>query len=108
MHQDTMLTEEALTQRFLFQPNHLNPNAPFDYGHGGTMYETYGEELDYVCSQPRNRIWTLLDGDGGLSIVSGFWRINRLGYFISTVPTDDHVSFCVDLEAEMVEEGGPS
>jgi hypothetical protein len=108
MNQDTMLTEEALTQRFLFQPNHLNANAPFDYGQGGTMYETYGEELAYVRSQPCNRIWTLVDGDGGLSIVSGFWRINRIGYFISSVATNEGHSFCVDLEAEMIEEGGQS
>ena len=104
MEQDVMLSGEALERRFPFLPNPLNANAPFDFGQGGTMFETYGVELNYVVAQPRNRIWTLVDGDGGLSIISGFWRINRLGYFVSTVPTDDHVSFCVDL----VEEGGAS
>lgn len=108
MHQDTMLDEEALIQRFPFQPNHLNSNAPFDYGQGGTMYETYGEELAYVMAQPHDRVWTLLDTDGHLFVVSGARFVNRLGYFISTVATDEALSFCVDLEAEMIEEGGQS
>lgn len=108
MNQDTMLTEEALFQRFPFQPNHLNANAPFDFGRGGTMYETYGEELAYVRSQPVGRIWTLVDADGHLCIISGWHFVNRLGYFISDVPADEHVSICVDLESEMIEEGGQS
>lgn len=107
MHQDTMLTEEALTERFPFRPNHLNPNAPFDFGQGGTMFETHGEEHAFVAAQPRNRIWTLIDGDGGLSIVAGYWFVNRLGYFVSDVAREDGASFCCDIEDE-AEEGGAS
>lgn len=108
MDQDIMLTEEALTQRFPFQPNHLNPNAPFDFGRGGAMFETYDEEYAYVVAQPPNRIWTLIDCDGHLCIISGWHFVNRLGYFISEVPTEEHLSICVDLEVEMIEEGGQS
>ncbi len=45
---------------------------------------------------------------GHLFVVSGAHFVNRLGYFISTVATDEALSFCVDLEAEMIEEGGQS
>lgn len=106
MSQDILLTEEALIQRFPFQPNPLNVNAPFDVGAGGTMFETFGVELNYVIAQPRNRIWTLIDGDGGLCIISGFHLVNRLGYFISTCPVVSAESFCVELEADGTEDGG--
>lgn len=98
MSQDILLTEEALNQRFPFQPNPLNTNAPFDFGAGGTMFETYGIELNYVIAQPCNRIWTLIDGDGGLCIISRFHVVNRLGYFISTQPIESSENFCVELE----------
>lgn len=109
MHQsdDTDLSEEALIERFPFQPNPFDANAPFDFGNGGAMFETYGLELNYVLAQPRNRIWTLVEVDGHLYVVSGFHVVNRLGYFVSAMPCDGNVSYCVDLEAEMIEEGGP-
>ena len=68
----------------IYQPiaNHLNPNASFDWGQGyGTIFETFGEELAYVRSQPADTIWTFLSGDGDM-IVSGYCFVNRVGYFI--------------------------
>jgi hypothetical protein len=58
--------------------NHLNPSAP----HDGKMFETYGQELEFVKSQEPDRIWTLVDVDGHESIVHGFHFVNRIGYFV--------------------------
>ena len=79
------------------EPNMLNDGAPFD----GCMFETYGEEHDYVLSVARERngdsfIWTLVDGDGVDAIVAGYHIVNRLGYFVTKAPAVG----VVDVELE--------
>lgn len=65
---------------------------------GGMMYETFGEELEYVKAQPNKRIWTIRD-DEGLCITPGFGIVNRLGYIITTKDWE-HEHELVDLEEE--------
>jgi hypothetical protein len=55
----------------------------------GCMYETYGEELDYVIKQPSNRIWTIIEEDGVMYISAGYHIVNRLGYFITNEEITD-------------------
>jgi hypothetical protein len=63
--------------------NHIDNNASFD----GTMFETYGDELEFVKSQSPDKIWMYADGDdGGLYIWNGWGFVNRIGYFITEVP----------------------
>lgn len=63
--------------------NHLDSNASFD----GAMFETYGDEVEFVKQQPENHIWMYGDGDDGGSYVWNGWHfINRIGYFITEVP----------------------
>lgn len=67
--------------------NHIDINASFDNGDGGIMFETYGDEVEFVKSQPPANIWMYGDGDdGGSYIWSGWGFVNRLGYFITEVP----------------------
>ena len=67
--------------------NHIDSNASFDNGEGGIMFETYGDEVEFVKSQSPDKIWMYGDGDdGGSYIWSGWGYINRLGYFITEVP----------------------
>ena len=67
--------------------NNIREHASFDNGNGGTMFETYGEEVAFVDCQPPANIWMWGDGDdGGSYIWSGYGYINRLGYFITEVP----------------------
>jgi hypothetical protein len=67
--------------------NNIDMHASFDNGQGGTMFETYGEEIEFVKAQDENRIWMYGDGDdGGGYIWSGWGFVNRLGYFITEVP----------------------
>ena len=49
------------------------------------MFETYGEELDFVLQQPERNTWTWIEGTGGKSFIcAGFHSINRIGYFVTT------------------------
>jgi hypothetical protein len=63
--------------------NHIDTNASFD----GEMFETYGDELEFVKAQDEDRIWMYGDGDdGGCYIWNGWHYVNRIGYFITSVP----------------------
>ena len=71
--------------------NHIDTNASFQNESGnGIMFETYGEEVEFVKQQDPNRIWMYGSGDdGGTYIWSGWGFVNRLGYFITEVPFSD-------------------
>lgn len=62
--------------------NHLDDNASL----GGMMFETYGQELEFVKSQPDNLIWTYCDDGDTVFISSGYHFVNRLGYLIASTP----------------------
>lgn len=49
-------------------------------------FETYGEELEFVKKHDTAYIWTLVQGDGADVICQGFRFVNRLSYFVTTVP----------------------
>ena len=84
------LTEDEWFEQFKPIPNHLDDNASFHDGEHGYMFETYGDEVEFVKAQDSNRIWTYSDGDnGGTYITDGYHVVNRIGYFVTTVPYDD-------------------
>lgn len=84
------LTEEEWFDTFKPILNHLDENASFNDGENGYMFETYGDEVEFVKAQEPNRIWTYCDGDdGGTYISDGYHVVNRIGYFVTTVPYDD-------------------
>ena len=67
--------------------NHIDSNASFDNGDGGVMFETYGDEVEFVKSQSPANIWMYGEGDdGGTYVWNGWGFVNRLGYFITEVP----------------------
>lgn len=67
--------------------NFLDSNASLD----GTMFETYGEELDFVRKQPANTIWTYCDDGENGWLTSGYHLVNRLGYVVCQEPCDEDV-----------------
>ena len=76
------LTSDEFDARFRLVPNHIDPSR-------GDMFETYGEELDFVRSVDPSRICTLIEGDDGeWYVVSGYHFVNRLGYLILESPLD--------------------
>ena len=70
-----------------FKPE-LNPNN--DWGGDYSAYETYGLDVEYVWSKPDNLVWTEVDGEEGVYLIAGKHYVNRIQYYVATVPwTDD-------------------
>jgi hypothetical protein len=73
------------------------------YPWGGCMYETYGEELAIVHAMLEKepaRIWTVVDADFGLGLISGYHHVNRVGYLISEVPVPEGMSYTLEAAVE--------
>lgn len=85
------------------------PGEPDGDFMSGRMFETYGEELEFVLkianSEP-GRVWTWLDCDGEMVVGSGYHLVNRMGYFITekALPDDISVEFMDDTEPEEFDE----
>ena len=79
--------------------NHIDKNVSFGDETGqGYMFETYGEEVEFVKSQDPSKIWMYGDGDdGGSYIWSGWGFVNRIGYFITEVPFPDNTTIQVQV-----------
>ena len=77
-----------------FKPitNHLDDNASFqNEDDEGIMFETFGEELDFVAEQDPRCIWTYHHGEENSTyIANGFNIVNRLGYFITEIPFEEN------------------
>ncbi len=104
------MTEEEWFDTYKPIKNHLETNSSFD----GHMFETYGDEVEFVKSQDPAKIWMFGDGDdGGLYIWSGWGFVNRLGYFITEVPCPENTTiqimvgepwyYCENCDAEMAD-----
>ena len=100
------LTQEEWFDKFQPIPNHLDDNASFQTEDGvGYMFETYDKELRFVQSQEPNRIWTYCDGDnGGTYIFQGMRIVNRIGYFVTTVPFDGSKDYQIQIVDEDIYE----
>ena len=79
-----MISEDEFWEKFKPVKNHFLPNgAPFS----DCMFETFGEELEFVRKQKPEHIWTILEGDDDtLFYGAGYHLVNRLGYLITEVP----------------------
>jgi len=88
------LTEEDWFKTYKPIKNNLVIDSSFD----GHMFETYGEEVEFVKAQDENRIWMLGDGDdGGMYIWSGWGFVNRIGYFVTEVPFPDNTTIQIQV-----------
>lgn len=90
------MTEDAFLHTFKLITNHFDNNASWD----GCMFETFGDELEFVRMQPTDRIWTIVDADDGIAICSGYHLVNRIGYLIASVakqPDTDYDIVCEGL-----------
>lgn len=85
---------DAWIGKYLPIQNHLVTDANWN----GTMFETYGNEYDYVAAQPEQNVWTWVDGDTGTWIVNGLHHVNRIGYFITEQPCEtENMEIQIDL-----------
>ena len=95
------LTEEEWFEQFKPIPNHIDVDASFNDGDQGYMFETYGEELEFVKAQAPNTIWMYGDGDNGGSYIWNGWHIvNRIGYFVTTVPFDETKDYQIQISSD--------
>jgi len=94
------MTYEQWVAKFKPTYNHLVRDASFE----GMMFETYGNELDFVL-QVVNKggkllVWTYIDGDNGTYIVEGYRLVNRIGYFICDVPFEESTAYEVEVSKD--------
>lgn len=85
-----------------FQTNYRPIKNPFS-ADGSYMFETYGQELDFVRSAPANTIWTYSQVDYGFVTTEGYHFVNRLGYYVTEVPWEPDTEYEVDLYIETCE-----
>ena len=85
------LTYEDWCEKYKPIKNHIVPNDDT------TSFETYGDELEFVRQQPDNTIWTEMDGDEGVYIVTGYHFVNRICYYITEVPWQNDDESCVTV-----------
>jgi hypothetical protein len=96
------LKEDDFYEQFTPTINHLVHDAPF----GGTMYETYGVEIDFINEfaqgEFKAKLWTIEEVEGKMYYVSGYHYVNRFGYIITeeSVPDDIQYEVCLDAEPE--------
>jgi hypothetical protein len=89
------LTWKEFEEKFKPIKNHL-VNDPDQ-----RMFETYGEEVDFVISQTEARkVWTWLDGDYSSWVMSGYHWVNRIGYYVCEVPYDEDTEYEIMLSVE--------
>lgn len=91
------LTEAEFDERFKPVKNH------FDSRNGSwndCMFETFGEEDDYVRQVAESApftVWTQVsDDEGELIVVNGFAYVNRMGHLITSVAFGPDDQFVVD------------
>ena len=81
--------------------NHItkypDPQSSFE------MFETYGEEWEFVKSQDPKYVWTEIQGDMSMLLIAGVAFVNRLNYYVCEVPWetgDEQVLVSVEVECE--------
>jgi len=104
MTTSTTITKNEFDVTYPLLSNHFDPNASWASGDGnGCLFETYGEELDFVRRQDPQTIWTIVDtDDGDQMVISGYHHVNRVGYLISTtrVPENQVIHFIIPMNPE--------
>jgi hypothetical protein len=98
------MTEDEFDACYPLRTNHFNAHAGWAYGDDrGCLFETYGEDLDFLRQQAPSIIWTLVDGDDGDQyLLSGYHIVNRIGYLLSTVPVPEgtDIQVRIPMQAE--------
>jgi hypothetical protein len=93
------LPEDVFAAVFRPIPNHMVAFPPMDWGDGfGTMFETFGDELQFVAGHDPAYVWTWIEGHDGQYVVSGMHVVNRLGYFICEVAVPDGLTIEIKLD----------
>jgi hypothetical protein len=64
-------------------------------------FETYGEDLEFVKDNvEKNLVWTFSDGDLCSFISNGYHYVNRINYYVCSVPYDEDTIYEVITSTE--------
>lgn len=91
--------EDKWIETYKPQQNHIDDNASFN----GWMFETYGEEIEYVfnLAKTTNRVWTIIEGDDDtLFYSSGFHYVNRLGFIVTEKEYEGVIDIQIDIQMD--------
>lgn len=89
------ITWKEFEQQFKPIKNHFS-NDPDE-----TMFETYGEEVEFVIANtPARKVWTYADGDYCSYVSSGYHYVNRIGYYVCQVPYDEDTEYEIIVSTE--------
>jgi hypothetical protein len=80
-----------------------------DPQHQEIIFETYGEEWEFIKAQDPRHVWTNIQGDMSDLVVAGVAYVNRLHYYVTEVPwenEDDYVLVSVEEECTCYNEEG--
>ena len=99
--QTRTLTEDEWAEKYKPVANRLSTNASWEGWDEqdpdtGVLFETYGEEQEYVFGLDNHFVWTLKeDDDGHPYITNGYKVVNRLGFFVCRTPWKEVDTPCV-------------
>ena len=79
-------------KEFIPLENHLTSDP------GELMFETYGEEHDFVETQDPLNIWTWVRRRRGDILLSGYHIDNRIGHYVTRNSWDIDTDYEVELE----------
>jgi hypothetical protein len=66
-----------------------------------TMFETYGDEVEFVIDNtPARKVWTYADGDYCSYVSNGYHYVNRIGYYVCEVPYDEDTEYEIIVSTE--------
>lgn len=68
--------------------------------HDELMYETYGEEYEYIQSLDPRYVWTYIQGDMSMLMVNGVAFVNRISYTVCENPWDEDKDYTVLISVD--------
>jgi hypothetical protein len=96
------LTEDQWLEKFKPIDNHLIDD---EGTYMGKMFETYGEELEFVLKilgDSPDKVWTITEDEGHWYLGAGYHYVNRIGYLITEVSHDGSMdNYAINLTEDL-------
>lgn len=93
------LTWDEWVEKFKPIKNHITKYPSVDSTYDS--FETYGAEVEYVQTKIDERlVWTFSDGDMCTYLSNGYHYINRINYYVCTVPYEEDVEYQIIASTE--------
>jgi hypothetical protein len=107
LKKDDVLTDDLFGEIYKPQINHFERAKQNDSvddedicSFNGCMYETYGEELQYIfnLAKTTKKVWTIIEGESNTLFYSaGFHYVNRIGFIVCH---EEYVDETIQIEID--------